>query len=168
MAVAENYTELFDAIIDLMVDASGPFTNAQQVEYWPEDPLIEFTSDREVTRRLANPNKPHLLISDAGASYDEQVGDASVGDTVIARFRFGVRVSEVNGLATIYKADGTGGYWGTFAIQQWILQQMQDNPTPASGWDARPPTSRVPFRLSENNWHVAGYTIDIPCIQVQT
>jgi hypothetical protein len=129
MPYSEPYSTLLEGIVTRLVDATGPFTKADQVKLWAELGLDEIAPSDELLRELSR-GVPIALVSDGGSV---SIGEDSDGQHEQKTVKVWLCASAPT-IAEAITGDGTQ-YWGAGALQHWALVRLCDRAWSVDGWE---------------------------------
>ncbi len=136
MAVAEPYSACITALRAALVDAAGPFTDADQILMHAPD--TEDASDPvEELRKLTTKSAAQaaLLVADAGSDPGEPAGGQDTHERWKLTLYYGVRVpagSNWSDWAKVYEGE-SGQYFGEFEVRKWLFERIIHQDLPSSG-----------------------------------
>ena len=133
MAVTEPYSALWTALKTALVNAAGPFTKSDQVDYWPGEGEGPLGVSDEMRQRLTQTGRsPVALFVDLSSELGLEPGGIAITEDWLFAVYYGCRVPGAAGYETAFTGDGTQ-YWGEFPTRQWIYEKLVHQNKPGSG-----------------------------------
>lgn len=145
MAYSDPYGTLLTAVKTRLVDATGPYKNADQVKLWADKALDELQPNEQLAAELSR-ELPIALVCAGSSEADERNSDGQD-----ERQRVRVYIASIGPSMDAAIAGTTDPYVGIGALRHWVMKRLCYATWTITGWETMRFLSAEPLGVQGAN-----------------